>query len=69
MAHKETHEPVITGRHLYKSVTDKSGSYDVALDENYALLCPWENVRKTGETRGKELSDPAVSVFASEEQN
>ncbi len=65
----EAHELIITGRHLYKSVSDRNGSYDVALDENYASICPWAEVQKTGDVWGKELTDLAVAVFDSERQN
>jgi hypothetical protein len=41
------HELIGTGRHLYKSVSDRNGSYDIALDEDYASLCPWADVQKT----------------------
>ena len=36
MERRDAHELINTGRHLYKSVSDRNGSYDVALDENYA---------------------------------
>ncbi len=69
MTRRDAHELIITGRHLYKSVSDKGGSYDIALDDNYAVLCPWADIQKTGETWGSGLTDMAVSVFASEEKN
>ena len=69
MARRDAHELIITGRHLYKSVSDKGGSYDIALDENYALLCPWADVQKTGETWEPDLTDLAVAVFDSEKSN
>ena len=58
-----------TGRHLYKSVSDRNSSYDVALDENYAELCPWAQVQSTGELWDRTLTDLAVAVFDSEKQN
>ena len=58
-----------TGRHLYKSVSDPGGSYDIALDDDYASLCPWADVQKTGELWDPELTDLAVAVFESEKQN
>lgn len=60
---------IITGRHLYKSVSDRNGSYDISIDDDYALICPWAEVQKTGELWGKELTDLAVAVFDSEKQN
>ena len=63
------HELIGTGRHLYKSVSDRNGSYDIELDEDYAALCPWAEVQKTGELWGKELTDLAVMLFDSEEKN
>lgn len=69
MARRDAHELIITGRHLYKSVSDRNGSYDVALDEDYASLCPWAEVQKTGEKWDPELTDLAVSVFDSEALN
>ena len=69
MARRDAYELIDTGRHLYKSVSDKGGSYDIALDENYASLCPWADVQKTRETWEPELTDLAVAVFDSEKQN
>ena len=69
MARRDAHELIHTGRHLYKSVSDRNGSYDVALDEDYASLCPWAEVQKTGEKWDPELTDLAVSVFDSEALN
>ena len=34
MERRDAHELIVTGRHRYKSVSDRSGSYDIALDEN-----------------------------------
>ena len=58
-----------TGRHLYKSVSDCNSSYDVVLDEDYAALCPWAEVQETGEVWDRKLTDLAVALFDSEEQN
>ena len=69
MERREAHELINTGRHLYKSVSDRNGAYDIALDENYASLCPWAEVQNTGELWDKELTDLAVAVFDSEKQN
>ena len=69
MERRAAHALINTGRHLYKSVSDRNGSYDIALDENYASLCPWAEVQKTGEMWDRELTNLAVAVFDSEEQN
>ena len=69
MEPREAHELINNGRHLYKSVSDRNGAYDIALDENYALLCPWAEVQNTGELWSPELTDLAVAVFDSEKQN
>ena len=69
MARRDAHELINTGRHLYKSVSDKGGSYDIALDENYALLCPWADVQKTGEMWDPEFTNLAVAIFDSEKSN
>ncbi|MCR5324083.1 MAG: hypothetical protein K6E85_12520 [Lachnospiraceae bacterium] len=69
MKREEAARLIITGRHLYKSVSDSNSSYDIALDEDYASLCPWADVQKTGELWGKELTDMAVAMFDTEKQN
>ena len=69
MKRRDAQELIITGRHLYKSVSDRNGSYDIALDGDYALLCPWADVQKTGELWDEKLTDMAVAVFDSEKQN
>ena len=69
MERRDAHELINTGRQLYISVSDPGGSYDIALDEDYATLCPWADVQKTGELWDPELTDLAVAVFESEKQN
>jgi hypothetical protein len=69
MKRAEAQRLISTGRHLYKSVSDRNSSYDIALDENYVSLCPWAEVQSTGELWDKELTDLAVAVFDSEKQN
>ncbi len=69
MRREDAHARIIAGRHLYKSVSDRNSSYDIALDEDYASLCPWAEVQKTGELWDRELTDLAVAVFDSEKQN
>ncbi|MBE6908992.1 MAG: hypothetical protein E7474_05245 [Ruminococcaceae bacterium] len=69
MERRDAHELINTGRHLYKSVSDRNGSYDIVLDEDYPTLCPWAEAQKTGELWDQELTDLAVAVFESEKQN
>lgn len=69
MGKRTAHALISTGRHLYKSVSDRNASYDIALDEAYASLCPWAEVQKTGELWSPELTDLAVTVFEAEHQN
>jgi len=69
MDRREAHARIAAGRHLYKSVSDRNSSYDVALDEDYASLCPWAEVQRTGELWDRELTDLAVAMFESEKQN
>ena len=69
LSRRDAHELIGTGRHLYKSVSDRNSSYDIVLDEDYAALCPWAEVQKTGELWSKELTDLAVAMFDSEEKN
>lgn len=60
---RDAHELINTGRHLYKSVSDRNSSYDIVLDKDYTSLCPWADVQKTGELWESELTDLAVAVF------
>ena len=69
MERRDAHELINTGRHLYKSVSDRNSSYDIALDEDYAALCPWAEVQSTGGLWGRGLTDLAVAMFDSEKQN
>ena len=58
------------GRHLYMDVNDRCGPpYTVIFDDDYKELCPWADVRCSGEAWPDELTDAAVEIFASEEKN
>ena len=58
------------GRHLYMSVDDRCGPpYTVVFDDEYEKLCPWANVVKSGKVWPDALTDAAVELFASEENN
>ena len=58
------------GRHLYMSVDDRCGPpYTVVFDSDYETLCPWARARKSGKVWPDELTDAAVELFASEENN
>ena len=69
MKRRDAQALIIAGRHLYKSVSDRNGSYDIALDEDYAALCPWAKIQSTGDLWDKKLTDLAVATFGSEKQN
>ena len=58
------------GRHLYMSVNDRCGPpYTVVFDDDYKTLCPWANVVSAGKVWPDALTDAAVELFASEENN
>lgn len=58
------------GRHLYMSVDDRCGPpYTVVFDHDYETLCPWAKVMSGGKVWPDELTDAAVEIFASEENN
>ena len=58
------------GRHLYMSVDDRCGPpYTIVFDDDYETLCPWAKVMKSGTVWPDELTDAAVEIFASEENN
>ena len=58
------------GRDLYMDVNDRCGPpYTVVFDHDYQKLCPWANVRHSGRVWPDELTDAAVELFASEENN
>ena len=58
------------GRHLYMSVNDRCGPpYTIVFDDDYEKLCPWADVIKSGKVWPDELTDAAVELFESEENN
>lgn len=58
------------GRHLYMSVDDRCGPpYSVVFDDDYETLCPWASAPKSGRVWPDALTDAAVELFASEENN
>ncbi|MBO4422770.1 MAG: hypothetical protein J5879_04990 [Clostridia bacterium] len=58
------------GRHLYMSVDDRCGPpYTIVFDDDYEKLCPWAKVMGGGKVWPDELTDAAVEIFASEENN
>ena len=58
------------GRHLYMDVNDRCGPpYTIVFDDEYKNLCPWADVVSSGKVWPDELTDAAVGIFASEENN
>lgn len=58
------------GRSLYMDIDDRCGPpYTVVLDEDYKELCPWTEVPESKTVMPKELTDAAVELFASQENN
>ena len=58
------------GRHLYMAVDDRCGPpYTIVFDDDYEKLCPWARVIKSGRIWSDELTDAAVELFQSEENN
>ena len=61
---------IYKGRHLYMDVNDRCGPpYTVILDDEYREIAPWANVVSSGHVWPDVLTDAAVELFASEEQN
>jgi hypothetical protein len=51
-------------------VNDRSGPpYTVVFDDDYARLCPWSGIVSSGPVWPAALTDAAVRLFASEENN
>ena len=60
-------ELIATGRHLYYSQDNPIGPpTDMVIDENYATLCPWAEIQRSGNVMPKELTDIAVDLWENE---
>ena len=58
------------GRTLYMDIDDRCGPpYTVVLDDDYETLCPWAKIPGGSTVWPKELTDAAVEIFASQENN
>ena len=58
------------GRMLYMDIDDRCGPpYTVVLDDDYETLCPWAKIPGGSTIWPKELTDAAVEIFASQENN
>lgn len=58
------------GRMLYMDIDDRCGPpYTVVLDDDYADLCPWAEVPESKMVWPTELTDAAVEIFPSQENN
>jgi hypothetical protein len=70
MSDSETYKLIHEGRHLYMDVNDRcSPPYSVVFDDDYKELCPWANAAGGGRVWSGELTDAAVELFGSEENN
>ena len=60
-------ELISSGRHLYYSQDSPIGPpTDMVIDENYAALCPWVEIQKSGNVMPSELTDVAVDLWENE---
>ena len=58
------------GRKLYMDIDDRCGPpYTVVLDDDYESLCPWAKLPESQNVWPKALTDAAVELFASQENN
>ena len=63
-------ERISRGRHLYMAVDDRCGPpYTIVFDRDYKALAPWAFVVSAGEVWSDGLTDAAVEVLDSEQQN
>ncbi|MDO4994974.1 MAG: hypothetical protein Q4E32_08225 [Bacteroidales bacterium] len=66
----DARELLYQGRKLYMSVFDRCGPpYTIVFDDDYEKLCPWSSVVPSDHVWSEELTDAAVELFASEENN
>ena len=64
MKESEAQSIMQEGRRMYMSVNDRCGPpYTIVFDDDYAVLCPWADAVKSGETWTEELTDAAVRLF------
>ena len=58
------------GRMLYMDIDDRCGPpYTVVLDDDYRTICPWAELPEIQNVMPEELTDAAVELFASQENN
>ena len=70
MSDCDTYRQISEGRHLYMSADDRCGPpYTIVFDADYETLCPWAKVVSAGQVWPDELTDAAVEIFPSEENN
>lgn len=70
MSDHDSYQITKKARHLYMDVNDRCGPpYTVVLDHDYEKLCPWARAVSSGEVLPDELTDAAVELFESEENN
>ena len=61
-------ELIHSGRHLYYSQDNPIGPpTDMIIDENYATLCSWAVIQKSGNVMSSELTDIAVDLWENDE--
>ena len=58
------------GRMLYMDIDDRCGPpYTVVLDDDYRTICPWAELPESENVWPSGLTDAAVELFASQENN
>ena len=63
-------ELITTGRRVYSHNNDGyNPPYNVVLDDDYEIYCPWAQKNPVGKTWSAELTDAAVELFESEKNN
>ena len=70
MAESNAGNIICEGRRMYMAVDDRCGPpYTIVFDDDYAKLCPWADVVKSGDAWPDDLTDIAVELFDSEKNN